>query len=55
MGLTTKQENEMTKNEVRAWYAEQLRESGKYTSRDEVKRWAKAALALSGPRRKLPA
>jgi len=45
----------MSKNEIRAWYAEQLREAGKYTSREEVKRWAKAALVFAGPRRNLPA
>jgi len=45
----------MSKNEVRAWYASQLRIPGKYASRAEIKRWAKAALVPSGPRRKLPA
>ena len=45
----------MSKNEIRAWYAEQLQSAGKYSSRAEIRRWAKAALVLSGPRRKLPA
>jgi len=45
----------MSKKEVRAWYAANLKSVDSYASRATIKKWARYAMTMAGPKGRLPA